>query len=158
MTTRSSARAALDDGLYGMPVANAPGMSTYHAAVWIDHNEARIFHVTEETFDESVIQSPKAHTQLHRRLGSDDGHRAPEDQHYYSEVARALADAGEVLVLGPATAKLELIKHAHRRDPKLEAKIIGVETVDHPTVGQIVAYIRSYFKAADLSRRGGPPH
>jgi stalled ribosome rescue protein Dom34 len=137
---------------YGMRIATDPCMSTYHAAVWIDHNEARIFHVTESTFDESVIQSPKAHTQLHRRLGSDDGHRAPEDQHYYHEVAQALANADDVLILGPATAKLELIKHAHRRDPKLEAKIIGVETVDHPTDGQIVAYVRSYFKQADLIR------
>jgi stalled ribosome rescue protein Dom34 len=124
-------------------------MSTYHAAVWLDHNEARIFHTTATTFDEVIVESPKAHTQLHRKSGSDDGHRAPEDQRYYREVAQALADAEQVLVLGPATAKLELIKYAHRHDPKLAAKIVGVETVDHPTDRQLVAYIRHYFKAAD---------
>jgi len=128
-------------------------MSNHHAAVWLDHSEARIFHVTAGAFDEAVVHavipSLKAHTQLHRRSGSDDGHRAAENQPYYHAVAHALADADQVLVLGPSTAKLELVKHAHRRDPKLEAKIIGVETVDHPTDGQLAALVRRYFKEAD---------
>lgn len=133
-----------------MLIACANRMSTYHAAVWIDHNEARVFHVTKTTFDETTVHSEKAHTQLHRKSGSDDGHRAKENQAYYHDVVQALSDAEQILVLGPATAKLELIKHAHRHDPKLEEKIIGVETVDHPTDGQLVAYIRKYFKDAAL--------
>jgi hypothetical protein len=68
-------------------------------------------------------------------------------------VAQALADADDVLVLGPSTAKLELIKHAHQRDPRLEAKIIGVETVDHPTNGQLAALIRRYFELADAIQK-----
>jgi stalled ribosome rescue protein Dom34 len=135
--------------------ANVPRMSNHHAAVWLDHNEARIFHVTASAFDaavvHSVVTSPKAHTQLHRRSGSDDGHRAVENRPYYHAVSQALADADAVLVLGPSTAKLELIKHAHRHDPKLEAKIVGVETVDHPTDGQIAALVRRYFKEADAT-------
>ena len=125
-------------------------MSPYHAAVWIDHNEARIFHVTKSTFDETTVHSEKGHTHLHRKAGADDGHGGKENQAYYHDVVQALSDAEAVLVLGPATAKLELIKHAHRHDPKLEEKIIGVETVDHPTDGQLVAYIRKYFKEADI--------
>ena len=31
--------------------------------------------------------------------------------------------------------------------------VLGVETLDHPTDGQMVAYVRHYFKAAD--RMGG---
>ncbi|MEO7328264.1 MAG: translational machinery protein [Minicystis sp.] len=120
----------------------------HHAAVWLDHNEARIFHATATTFDETIVESPTAHTQLHRKSG-DDGHRATEDQNYYRMVAQALTEAEDVFVLGPATAKLELIKFAHRHDPKLDAKIVGVETVDHPSDRQLVAYIRRYFKAAD---------
>jgi stalled ribosome rescue protein Dom34 len=124
-------------------------MPTHHAAVWLDHNEARVFHATATTFNELVVESPRAHTQLHRKSGPDDGHRAPESQLYYREVAQALRGADDVLVLGPSTAKLELIKYAHRHDPKLQAKIVGIETVDHPTDRQLAAYIRHYFKAAD---------
>jgi hypothetical protein len=35
-----------------------------HAVVWIDHKEARIFHVHPEGADESTILSPQHH--LHR--------------------------------------------------------------------------------------------
>jgi stalled ribosome rescue protein Dom34 len=132
-------------------------MSHLHAAVWLDHNEARIFHVHAGALDaaavHAIIHSPAAHTQLHRRSGSDDGHRAAENQPYYHAVAQALADADDVLVLGPSSAKLELIKHAHRRDHKLEAKIIGVETVDHPSDGQLGTLIRRFFEEADAIQR-----
>jgi hypothetical protein len=55
-------------------------------------------------------------------------------------------------VVGPAQAKLLLIKHIHAHDHALVDKIIGVETVDHPTDGQLVAYARKYFAAADRMR------
>jgi stalled ribosome rescue protein Dom34 len=124
-------------------------MSHRHIAVWLDHNEARIFHVTRKTFDEATIPSPGAHVQLHRLSGTDDGHRAREIPRYYQEVAQALRDADAILVLGPATAKLELVKHIHAHHPDLVARIVGVETVDHPTDRQIATYARSYFEAAD---------
>lgn len=140
--------------LHGTRIAKGEGMS-YHAAVWLDHNQAKIFHVTPSTFAEETIHSPSEHTTLHRKSGpgADSGQRAPEDQHYYHDVIMALADAQEVLVLGPATAKLELVKHAHKHDQVLAAKIIGVETVDHPTDRQLVAYVRSYFE--DFDRTSG---
>jgi len=62
----------------------------------------------------------------------------------------SIADAGAVLITGPANAKTELIKHIHQHDPKLMKIIAGVETVDHPSDAALVAYARKYFKAADL--------
>jgi hypothetical protein len=64
-------------------------------------------------------------------------------------VAEALRGAKEILVCGPGQAKLELIRHVHKHDHDVEASIVGVETVDHPSDGQLVAYARKYFKAAD---------
>lgn len=129
-------------------------MSHYHAAVWLDHNEAKVFHVGVETHDEEKIVSSKAHTQLHRKSGpgAESGHRAQEDQHYYHEVAKALSDAGAILVVGPSTAKLELIRHMHKHEPRIEQKVVGVETVDHPTDRQLVKYIRDYFRKVDGMR------
>lgn len=127
-------------------------MSTHHAAVWLDHREAKIFHVNSSTFQEATLHPSKEHVHLHRKsgpLGEDTGRRAPEDQNYYHDVVKALSDAEEVLVMGPATAKLELIKHVHKHDHGFAAKIVGVETVDHPTDGQLIAYIRRYFEASD---------
>ena len=75
--------------------------------------------------------------------------RQPEDKDYYHAIAEALKGANEILVVGPAQAKLQLIKHIHAHDPDLADKIVGVETVDHPTDGQLVAYARKYFVAKD---------
>ena len=46
-------------------------------------------------------------------------------------------------------AKTELVKHIHHHDPKLMNVIVGVETVDHPSDAQLVAYARKYFNVAD---------
>ena len=129
-------------------------MAYYHAAVWLDHNEPKVFHVGAESDDESTIVAPKAHTQLHRKSGprAESGQRAPEDQHYCHEAARALDGAEAILVCGPSTAKLQLLHHVHEHDPKLEPRIVGVETVDHPSDRQLFAYIRDYFKGKERMR------
>ncbi len=104
--------------------------SNRHVVLWIDHSEARIFHVDAEN------NHP------------DDAHR------YFREVARALEGAERVLVVGPSTAKLQFIRYAYKHDRTLEPRIAGVETVDHPTDGQLLAYAKRYF-AADDRMQGG---
>ena len=61
----------------------------------------------------------------------------------------ALSGATEILIVGPGHAKLELIKHIHAHDHDLVKKVVGVETVDHPGDGQLVAFTRKYFVAKD---------
>jgi stalled ribosome rescue protein Dom34 len=130
-----------------MKLAKVPRMSSLHTAVWIDHQEARIFPIEDETIDSTTIR-PRRHIRRHPTQTAERRHPADE-QHFYHEVATALDDAREVLVVGPGPAKLEFIKHVHKREHALEPKIIGVETVDHPTDGQIVDFARRYFRAAD---------
>jgi hypothetical protein len=60
-----------------------------------------------------------------------------------------LEGSGEILLVGPATAKLELLRYIEKHDHALGAKIVGIETVDHPTDGQLVAYAKKYFKRVD---------
>ena len=67
-------------------------------------------------------------------------------------MVEALKGAQEILVIGPANAKLNLIKHINSHDKQLSDKVIGVETVDHPTDAQVVVYARKYFTAADRMR------
>ncbi|HSO33530.1 MAG TPA: hypothetical protein VLT33_13445 [Labilithrix sp.] len=114
-------------------------MSPFHAAVWIDHEHAKIFHVDEHRFDESLIHAPNKQVR----------HDPADAERFFHDVAAALASAGDILVVGPGSAKLQLIKHVHRHDRALIDKIVGVETVDHPTDKQLVGYIRKYFHAQD---------
>jgi stalled ribosome rescue protein Dom34 len=124
-------------------------MSHYHALVWIDHVEAHVMHISPDDVEKSLIQPNEQHHKLHSRVGTLGSGRAPEDQDYYHRVAQALAGATEILIVGPAQAKLQLIKHIHLHDPALVSKVVGVETVDHPSDGQLVAYARKYFRAKD---------
>ncbi len=124
-------------------------MSHYHALVWLDHKEAYVMHISPDDVEKSIIQPREPHHKLHSRVGTLGSGRAPESQDYYHQVAEALAGATEILVVGPAQAKLELIKHIHAHHPAMVDKVVGVETIDHPSDGQLVAYARKYFVAKD---------
>ena len=124
-------------------------MSHYHAVVWLDHNEARVMHVSPDDVEKSVIHPVNPPRHLRRKRGSVSGSRQPEDQQYYHDVVEALSGATEILIVGPGHAKLELIKHIHAHDHDVVKKVVGVETVDHPGDGQLVAFARKYFVAKD---------
>ena len=125
-------------------------MSHYHALVWIDHMQAHVMHISPDEVETSVVKPHTPHHKLHSKNGALGNGRAPEDHEYYHRVAEALAGASEILVVGPANAKLQLIKHIHSHHSALVGKVVGVETVDHPSDGQLVAYARKYFLAKDL--------
>lgn len=121
----------------------------YHAVVWIDHREARVFHFSPTDVERLVLRPDYPTKHIHHKantIGS--GHASPNHD-YLQEVAESIADAGAVLITGPANAKTELVEHIRLRDPKLTKLIAGVETVDHPSDAQLVAYARRYFKTED---------
>jgi len=124
-------------------------MSHYHAIVWLDHSEAHVMHISPDDVEKSVVHPATPHVHLHSRRGTLGAGRQAEDSSYYHAVAEALMGAQEILVVGPAQAKLQLIKHIHAHDHEILDKIVGVETVDHPTDAQLVAYARKYFIAKD---------
>ena len=124
-----------------------------HAVVWIDHQEARIFHVHPEMADESRVLSPQHHIHRHPK-GRGEPREHPDDaRRFFDDVARELDGIDSVLVVGPASAKHEFMTFVHEKHPRLVSKIVGVETADHPTGGEIVAHARRYFKTSD--RMGG---
>lgn len=124
-----------------------------HVAIWIDHKEARIFSILPERIDEELVKAPlhNIHHKHPRSAATDKPH--PDDaRHFFEQVVRALEGVEEILVVGPSTAKLELHRYLHKHAPQVESKIVGIETVDHPTDGQMVAYARRYFEKVDRMR------
>jgi stalled ribosome rescue protein Dom34 len=124
-------------------------MSHYHAVVWLDHSEAHVMQISPDDVEKSVVHPAKPHIHLHSRRGTVGTGRQAEDSTYYQAVVDALKGAQEILVVGPAQAKLQLIKHIHAHDHAMADKVVGVETVDHPSDAQVVAYARKYFVAKD---------
>lgn len=124
----------------------------YHAVVWIDHREARIFLFNHQDFDRLVIRPHNPTHHLHRKANEIGSGHAAEDQKFLHDVAHAICGAGSVLITGPANAKTELVKHIRRHDPDFIDKITGIETVDHPTDGELLKHARRYLAAADRLR------
>jgi hypothetical protein len=127
-------------------------MSHYHALVWLDHKEAHVMHISPADVESAIVRPANPHVHVHSTRGTLGDGRLADDHDYYHAVAQALKGAQEILVVGPAQAKLLLIKHLHSHDPSVAERVIGVETVDHPSDGQLVAYARKYFAAADRMR------
>jgi len=122
------------------------------SAVWIDHNEARVFHVSEGAFDEATLKAPRHHLHRHPKGGTAE-HNHPDDlRHLFEEVAHALEGAEQILVVGPSTAKLQFLRFAREHAKAIESHIVGVETVDHPTDAQLVSHIKQYFHVTDRVR------
>jgi len=123
--------------------------SQLRAAVWLDHQEARVFHVDLGGFDEKTLASPHRHVHRHPK-GSTEARQHPDDlPRFFGALAHELAGAEQVLVVGPSTAKLQFVNYLHEHDRALGAKVVGLETVDHPTDAQLLAYVKHYFGVAD---------
>jgi hypothetical protein len=126
--------------------------SHFHAVVWIDHREGHVFSFNATAADKLVVHAHLPQTHLHRKANAIGDGRAAPDPAYLDEVAKALKGAGEILIAGPAGAKLELKKHIDRDWPDIARKVVGVESADHPTDGALLDHARRYFVAADRMR------
>ena len=124
-------------------------MSLNHAVIWIDHREAHIMFLSEAASEAEIIRSKSTHAHLHHKANEIGSGRVALDSKYLHSVIQAVKESKEILILGPGSAKLELIKHAHKHDAQIAEKIVGVETVDHPTDKEILAHARKFFYKAD---------
>ena len=127
-------------------------MSHYHCVVWIDHREAHVIQFNPDDAQASIVHPKSKHQHLHHKQGSVGSGRAPEDRAYYQEVAGAIRDAGEILIVGPSSAKLEFFKHLQAHAPAIAARVVSVETVDHPSDGELLKLARRHFVADDRMR------
>jgi stalled ribosome rescue protein Dom34 len=121
----------------------------YHALVWIDHREAKIFHFDAEHSHEVVVRNSHAHQNLHHKANSVDSGHVAMDKEYLRRVVAEMAVAKAILVVGPGSAKTELRNFVQASRPDVASKIHGVEPLDHPTEGQLLAHGRKFFVADD---------
>ncbi len=120
-----------------------------HAVVWIDHREAKVVFVDHDGTKEVIVHPEHERHHLRSKAGSQDGYRATADHVFYQKVANDLVDVREFLVVGPAQAKMEFIKHLHRYDPRLFPRLSAIESMDHLTDGDLTAMARRYFRGVD---------
>ena len=115
-------------------------MSPMHAVVLIDHHHATILHFDAENASPAKIKAP-----------DHDGHRHGGDTQalhlYFGKVCDALAGASGILVAGSHIAQSDFRRYVDQHHAALRKDIIGWETMDRPTEGQLLAFARDYFIA-----------
>ncbi|MEJ0035790.1 MAG: translational machinery protein [Gammaproteobacteria bacterium] len=121
----------------------------YHALVWLDHREAKVFHFNATESEHVVVKSTHHGEHIHHHANSGDSGHVPVDHAYLEKVAHEIASAGAILVAGPGNARKELMSYLESRNPALAAKVTGLEAADHPTDGELLAHARKFFHADD---------
>lgn len=123
-----------------------------HAAIWLDHRDARIFEIGADEVERFVVHAHPKHRQVHHKHGVLGAGHVEGDKEYFAAIAAHLTQNGEILIAGPGKAKLELLRYLHHFAPATEKKVVAVETVDHPSDGQFVAFARRCFLKIDTMR------
>jgi stalled ribosome rescue protein Dom34 len=126
--------------------------SNYQAIVWIDHREAKIFHFKATEVDRMILHPHNPTRHIHHKANAIGSGDAPLDHEFFEQVTEAIADAKAILITGPSSAKSELAAHVARHHPDIARCVVGVETIDHPSDGALIAVARLYFKAENRSR------
>jgi stalled ribosome rescue protein Dom34 len=140
----------------------------FHAIVWIDHLQARIFHLGLSGTNEVVLHPLLPTRHIHHKTNSIGSGHVHESEEFLRQVMDAVSDAGEILILGPGGTKVELATYIREHNPKIAERIVAVEAADHPTDPEIVAYANRHHRdrlaAAALAVLAGhhrqcpPPH
>ncbi len=124
-------------------------MSHVHAVIWLDHREARVIDFSADDVHKTVVRHQGGHRQVHHRAGSVGAGHSADDAHFFDAIVAATGDALEVLVTGPGQAKVAFRHHLDARHRGFASRVLGVESLDHPSDGELLAFARKYFVKAD---------
>jgi stalled ribosome rescue protein Dom34 len=124
-------------------------MTHQHAIVWLDHHEAHVIGIGFDQVDTMIIQSERGTRQIHRKAKVIGSGKATVDHEFFDDVVHAVDGVREVLVVGPGTAKTEFVTDVGHRHTDLSKRIVGVETLDHPSDVELLDHGRKVFKRID---------
>ena len=113
-------------------------MSVSRAVVQIDHHQAQVLRLDAE---HAEAQRIKAHQHLTRQHGSE----VRTEHEFFADVCEAMAGITDVMVVGSHTAQADFRHYVEKHRAALAKQIVGWQTVDHPTEGQLLALAREFF-------------
>lgn len=111
--------------------------------VFIDLEHAKIF---ELHGDKVEAHNMRRHEIRHHGGSEKEKNNHKNAEKFFHQVAGTLSNAHEILIVGPGPAKEHFKSHVEKHDHEIGKKVVGVETVDHPTDNQIVALAKKFFK------------
>jgi len=127
-----------------------------HALVWLDFREAKIFLVTADDVQAQHIKAHTPHRQVHHKAQEIGSGHVRDDRKFFEAILAAIEDAESWLIVGPGETKKDLEKYLEGHGEELKKKLVGVEAMDHPTDGELLAHARKLFKAHDRMTPNDP--
>lgn len=104
-----------------------------YVVLWISHKQAIIVSITDGV--EEIL-----HVESKAKGGVEEKWRQHRGEHY-RKVIRAIQDAQEVFIFGPAQAKMALKSEILKSEP-LSHRVVGTETADTMTENELVPLAR----------------
>lgn len=122
-------------------------MSYY--ALWIDHHHAFVYKYTAQGVEESKLEAAH-HANHHTHSAGDMKHK--EHEKFFHQVATKLADAEELMIMGPGVAKDEFKHHCeNHQHHQISKSIVGVQPMAaHPTKAMMLEKAKDFFKSYHL--------
>ncbi len=131
-------------------------MTHSHAIVWMDTKEAHVFRFNADDVERQDIKAHNPFRKVHHKAGVIGAGHSALDLSYLDHIVDAVRGTTEWLLVGPAQAKLELVRHIEKHLPHVKETLVGVEAMDHPTDGELLDHARRAFKAIDRLRPNAP--
>jgi stalled ribosome rescue protein Dom34 len=115
-------------------------VSTFHAVVWLDHQEAHL-----AFFDRDHASTQRIHSKSqHKHQG-----KTTDMSAFFADIAKTVKDCHEVLLTGPGLTRLQFKDWYTQHASALANIVVDSIASDHPTDAQLVAMARQYFKKFD---------
>ena len=125
----------------------------FHAIIWIDHHQAKVFRFNASDLERDVIRPHDPTVHLHHKANTVGSGHAPMDKDFFMRIVESISRAGAIMIVGPASAKTELAAYMAAHAPQVSARVATVEAVDHPSDGELVALARRFFLANDRMKK-----
>jgi hypothetical protein len=113
-------------------------MTPSRALLHIDHHKAEVVRLDAE---HEQIQRINAHVHITRQHGSE----VRTEHEFFAAVCDALAGITDILVVGSHIGQADFRHYVEGHRAQLATQIVGWQTIDHPSDGQLVAIAREYF-------------
>jgi stalled ribosome rescue protein Dom34 len=103
-----------------------------NAVIWIDHRQAKIFHVGLHDDAKIVIHAHQSVQRTHHAALHENGTAEPVDTEFFQRIAGALEHGGRTLISGPGRARLELEAYLAQHRPDLAPQLLAVDASASP--------------------------
>ena len=128
-------------------VAASPSSGLHsRAVIWVDHLIAKIFTMGFTGVTPSVVHAHLESSHLHHRANTIGSGKVEDDPKFLEEIAIAIENCNDVLILGPGVEKTMLARYLQSERPNLGMRL---ESSGHPTDQEIIAIGRKRFGLAE---------